>query len=379
MNKKVAGLMISFAGGLLVLAYLKSQPALAHASTARVFNASAGQSCLLPCPTLTFPFTIFTPSPTPRPSITATKIPSRTWTPTVKPSPTRTPTVKPSPTSTVALSSVVIILGAGDIVCGTGSSGAACKQKETSDLLLAINSNRVLALGDNQYEIGALSDFQNFYAPSWGRVKSKTSPVVGNHEYGTSNASGYFTYFGAAAGDPAKGYYSYNLGSWHLIALNSNCSQVGGCSSGSPQYTWLQKDLNASSAACTLAYLHHPLWSSSSYATSAVKPLMQLLYDHGAELVLAGHAHNYERFARQDPNGNANATYGLREIVVGTGGRNFTSFSTVAANSQVRNAATFGVIKLTLASTQYTWQFVPIAGSTWSDGPFTEACHGPHP
>jgi len=273
----------------------------------------------------------------------------------------------------------VIVLGAGDIACGRGSSGASCKQKETSDLLLTINPNRVLALGDNQYEAGALSDFQNFYHPTWGRVKSKTSPVAGNHEYGTSNASGYFAYFGAAAGDPAKGYYSYNLGSWHIIALNSNCARAGGCASGNPQYTWLQNDLNASPAACTLAYLHHPLWSSSSYATPAVKPLMQLLYDHGAELVLAGHAHNYERFARQDPNGNANPTYGLREIVVGTGGRSFTNFSTVAANSQVRNAATFGVIKLTLASTQYTWQFVPIAGSNWSDGPFTEACHGRHP
>jgi len=305
--------------------------------------------------------------------------PSSTRTPTLRPSPTQTPTVRPSSTSTAISSGTVIVLAAGDIACGKGSSGAACKQKETSDLLVAMNPNRVLALGDNQYEDGALSDFQNFYHPAWGRVKSKTSPAVGNHEYGTNNASGYFTYFGAAAGDPAKGYYAYNLGSWRLIALNSNCSQVGGCSAGSPQYTWLQNDLNTNRAACTLAYLHHPLWSSSSYATSSVKPLMQLLYDDGAELVLAGHAHNYERFARQDPNGNANATYGLREIIVGTGGRNFTSFSTVAPNSQVRNATTFGVIKLTLASTQYTWQFVPIAGSNWSDGPFTESCHGPHP
>src|SRR5436190_335193 len=297
MNKKTAGLIISFAAGLLVLAYLKSQPVLNHASTARVFNVSAGHSCLSPCPTVTFPLTLFTPSPTPRPSSTATKIPSRTWTPAIKPSPTRTPTVKPSPTRTptakpnptsaVVSSSTVIILGAGDSACGTGSAGAACKQKQTSDLLLTINPNRVLALGDNQYEAGALSDFQNFYAPSWGRVKSKTSPVVGNHEYGTSQASGYFTYFGAAAGDPAKGYYSYTLGDWRLIALNSNCSRVGGCSAGSPQYTWLQKDLSAHPATCTLAYLHHPLWSSSTYATPAVRPLLQLLYDYGAELVLA--------------------------------------------------------------------------------------------
>lgn len=386
MNKKVAGLILSVASGLLVLVYLKSQPVSAHASTAGVFNGASDYQA-----TVFFPLTIFPISSTPHPSLTSTKIPTRTRTPTLKPSPTRTPTLKPSstwtptvrpsPTSTAVSSGAVIVLGAGDIACGTGSSGSSCQQKETSDLLLAINSNRVLALGDNQYETGALSDFQNFYDPTWGRVKSKTSPVAGNHEYGTStgNASGYFAYFGAAAGDPAKGYYSYNLGSWHLIALNSNCARAGGCEPGNPQYTWLQNDLNANPAACTLAYLHHPLWSSSSYATSIVKPLMQLLYDHGAELVLAGHAHSYERFARQDPNGNANATYGLREIVVGTGGRSFTRFSTVAANSQVRNNSTFGVLKLTLASTQYTWQFVPIAGSSWSDGPFTESCHGPHP
>jgi acid phosphatase type 7 len=386
MHKKAVGVMISFGCGLLVLVYLKSQPMLAHASTARVFNGSSNDRATVFMPLLIVPI-----NPTLRSSLTSTKTPTRTWTPTMKPSPTRTPTIKPSPTqtptvrpsptSTAVSSGAVIVVGAGDIACGGGSSDSSCKQKETSDLLLTINPDRVLALGDNQYETGSLSDFQNFYHPTWGRVKSKTSPVAGNHEYGTStgNASGYFAYFGAAAGDPAKGYYSYNLGSWHLIALNSNCARAGGCSPGNPQYTWLQNDLEANSAACTLAYLHHPLWSSSSFATSIVKPLMQLLYDYGAELVLAGHAHSYERFARQDPNGNANATYGLREIVVGTGGRSFTRFSTVVANSQVRNAETFGVLKLTLASSQYTWQFVPIAGSTWSDGPLTELCHGPHP
>jgi hypothetical protein len=243
--------------------------------------------------------------------------------------------------------------------------------------LLAINPDRVLVLGDIQYETGSLSEFQTFYDPTWGRVKSKTRPVAGNHEYLTAKAAGYFAYFGAAAGEPDKGYYSYNLGDWHIIALNSNCQKVS-CSTSSTQSAWLQNDLQANPDVCTLAYMHHPLWTSSIYNSPNVQPLVQILYDHGVELLLVGHAHNYERFAPQDAAGNLDLAYGLREIVVGTGGRNFTSFGTILPNSEARSK-TFGVIKLTLESTQYTWQFIPIAGSTWSDGPFTEACHGPHP
>lgn len=294
------------------------------------------------------------------------------------PGSTPAPTQQSFPTPSATFSAATVVIGAaGDIVCGSQSHGGACKQMQTSDLLLAMNPSRVLPLGDIQYEDGTLSDFQNFYHPSWGRLKSKTSPVVGNHEYGTNNASGYFAYFGAAAGDPTKGYYSYNLGGWHLIALNSSCSRVGGCGKDDPQYEWLQADLRANTAMCTLAYMHHPLWTSSSLSTTTVQPLVQLLYDHGAELLLAGHAHYYERFARQDAAGNSDPMFGLREFVVGTGGRNFTSFDTILPNSEVRSR-TFGVLKLTLSPTQYTWQFVPIAGSTWSEGPLTELCHGLH-
>jgi len=273
----------------------------------------------------------------------------------------------------------VVVAAAGDVACGTLSQGAACKQMETSDLLLAINPNRVLALGDLQYEDGTLSDFLDFYDPAWGRLKSQTRPAAGNHEYETNEAAGYFSYFGAAAGDPELGYYSYNVGQWHLIALNSNCSRVGGCGKGDPQHIWLKNDLNANAPTCTLAYMHHPLWASSSLWASNVRPLVQLLYDSGVELLLVGHAHNYERFAPQDANGNLDSVFGVREIVVGTGGRNFTSFGTIKPNSEVRDRTSFGVLKLTLAPTHYTWQFVPIPGSTFSDGPVTETCHGPHP
>jgi hypothetical protein len=250
---------------------------------------------------------------------------------------------------------------------------------ETSDLLLAMNPNKVLALGDNQYERGTLSDFRNFYNPSWGRLKAKTRPVAGNHEYLTTGATGYYSYFGAAAGSPVKGYYSYDLGAWHFIALNSNCSYAGGCMAGNPQYTWLKNDLATNTKLCTLAYFHHPLWSSSAYATTSVRPLVQLLYDQGVELLLVGHAHNYERFARQSAAGGLDPAFGIREIVVGTGGRSFTPFGTIVPHSLVRNDTTFGVLKLVLRTGGYSWHFVPIAGSTFSDGPVSEACHGPHP
>jgi acid phosphatase type 7 len=350
MNKNVAALI----GSLVLVFSGLVYTSVAEAST----RACAAKFCVL------LPLVVRNPGSTP--------------VPTKPSSPTATPSFRPSPTPTASFSAATVVIGAaGDIVCGTKSHGGACKQMETSDLLLAMNPDRVLVLGDVQYESGALSDFQNFYHPSWGRVKSKTSPVVGNHEYGTSNASGYFTYFGAAAGDPTKGYYSYNLGGWHIVALNSSCSRVGGCGDDDPQYEWLQADLRANTALCTLAYMHHPLWTSSDLSTSSVQPFVELLYDYGVELLLAGHAHYYERFARQDADGNSDPVYGLREFVVGTGGRNFTSFETILPNSEVRSR-TFGVLKLTLAPTQYTWQFVPIAGSTWSDGPLTELCHGPH-
>jgi hypothetical protein len=258
-----------------------------------------------------------------------------------------------------------VVAAAGDIACdpastyfngGAGANGL-CQQQATSDLLLDPQVAKVLVLGDAQYEDATLSGFRASYDPSWGRVKAKTRPAVGNHEYRQPGARDYFTYFGAAAGDPAKGYYSYDVDGWHIIALNSNCAIVS-CTAGSVQEKWLRADLAANPAACTLAYWHHPRYSSGKHGnSSAVKPLYQALYDAGAEVVLAGHDHSYERFARQDASGVAEDR-GLRSFVVGTGGKNHYPIATPKANSEVRDGDSHGVLKLTLRPDGYDWQFV---------------------
>ena len=242
----------------------------------------------------------------------------------------------------------------------------------------------MLDLGDNQYYCGGYQAFLQSYDLSWGRVKSITHPVVGNHEYLTSGgtgcdegneaASGYFQYFGAAAGDPGHGYYSFDLGAWHIIALNSSCIDVGGCKPGSAQYTWLQDDLAAHKNLCTLAYWHIPLFSSGGRAAALSQPFWQLLYDNDVDLILNGHDHIYERFAPQDPNGAADSSRGIREFIVGTGGSDHTTLEQLAANSEVRNIDTFGVLKLTLHATGYDWKFLPEAGKTFTDSG-SEACH----
>jgi hypothetical protein len=275
-----------------------------------------------------------------------------------------------------------VIAAAGDIACdpssssfngGNGTSGA-CRQKYTSDLLVNANLAAVLPLGDNQNYCGGYQAYLQAYDLSWGRVKSITRPAVGNHEYLTSGgtdcasgAAGYFNYFGAAAGQPSQGYYSYNIGAWHLIVLNSNCSSAGGCDSSSPQGQWLQADLAANQNLCTLAYWHIPLFSSGGRASSNMRVLWQILYDHNVELVMHGHDHIYERFAPQTANGTLDIARGIRSFIVGTGGNNHTSLASIAANSEVRNTDTFGVLKLTLHPASYDWQFVPEAGKMFTD------------
>ncbi len=287
-----------------------------------------------------------------------------------------------------------VIAAAGDIACdplqssfngGLGTS-STCHMRNTSDLMLGAGLAAVLPLGDNQYYCGSLRAFQQSYGPSWGRLLAITHPAVGNHEYLTTpaadrtdctaangGAAGYFDYFGAAAGQRGQGYYSYDLGSWHLIALNSNCSSAGGCSNTSPQGKWLAADLAASAKPCTLAYWHIPLYSSGGRANANSKALWTQLYNAHADVVLTGHDHTYERFALQNATAGADPA-GIREFVVGTGGANHTSFTTVAANSQVRDASTFGVLMMTLRSTGYDWSFVPEAGKTFRDSGST-ACH----
>jgi Calcineurin-like phosphoesterase len=266
-----------------------------------------------------------------------------------------------------------VIAAAGDIACGAGSS-EVCAQQATANVIAGIAPTAVVPLGDNQYENGSLSDYQQYYGPSWGKFRAITRPVVGNHEYGTANAAGYFDYFNGVgavtgpAGPRGKGYYSFDLGGWHVVALNSNCSAVGGCSAGSPEETWLRNDLATHPARCTLAVMHHPRWSSDSWGaqTTEVGPLVQALYDGHTDLMLSGHAHTYERFGRQNPSGAADQTKGLTEIIAGTGGYSEFDFLTPKANSIV-HALAVGVLKLTLHPTTYDLQFIPTAGSSFKD------------
>ena len=273
------------------------------------------------------------------------------------------------------------IAAAGDIACdpksrafGAGDgSGLRCRQRATSDLLDA-RYVRVLALGDLQYEDGSYSRFVDSYDPTWGRVKPITAPVPGNHEYRTAGARGYYRYFGVAAGDPAKGYYSFDLAGWHLIALNSNCSPVGGCSEGSAQEEWLRADLAASSATCTLAYWHHPRFSSGYHGSdSRYSPFWQALYEADADVVLVGHDHDYERFAPQTARGVLDRSRGIRQFVVGTGGKNLRAFWSVRANSEVRDVSSIGVLELTLGEGAYAWRFRPAVGSFTDSG--SANCH----
>jgi hypothetical protein len=286
-----------------------------------------------------------------------------------------------------------VIAAAGDIACDPGSgsfnsgngTSSACRQKYTSDLLVNRGLAGVLALGDVQYEDATLSKFQSSYDLSWGRVKSITHPAVGNHEYATYGAAGYFDYFngvgvqtGVAGDRLGRGYYSFDIGSWHLISLNSNCNDVYlGCGPGSPQEKWLRSDLASHPAACTLAFMHHPVFTSGAHApgVTTLRPLYQALYDHGADLLLVGHDHNYERFAPQTTDGVLDRSRGVREFVVGTGGKVLYAQGTPLPNSEVRNNTSFGVLELTLHPTSYEWRFVPAAGSTFTDSG-SEACRG---
>jgi hypothetical protein len=263
-----------------------------------------------------------------------------------------------------------VLVGAGDIASCSWTGDEA-----TANLLDAIPGT-VFTAGDNAYPNGSSSAFTDCYGPSWGRHKSRTKPATGNHEYETTGASAHFSYFGAAAGDPTKGYYSYNLGSWHVVVVNSNCSQVGGCGAGSPQEQWVRQDLAANTLPCTAAYWHHPLFTSGVGHSNAteMRPIFQALYDYNAEVTLSGHNHNYERFAPQDPNSNLDTARGVREFVVGTGGAPLYGFATIQPNSQVRNGDTFGVLKLTLKANGYDWKFVPEAGKTFSDSG-SGTCH----
>ena len=263
-----------------------------------------------------------------------------------------------------------VLIGAGDIADCTDLSGAEATAK-----LLEQNTGTVMAVGDLAYPDGSKENF-DCYDKTWGRVKARTRPAVGNHEFHSTGATFYFKYFGAAAGDAKEGYYSYELGTWHIVVLNSECAEVGGCNAGSRQEKWLRGDLAAHPVACTLAYWHKPLFSSGGKHGDdpEIKPLWRALYEANADVVVNGHDHDYERFAPQDADAKADAQRGIREFVAGTGGKNHRPFADPHANSEVRNADAFGVLKLTLKPGGYDWQFIPEPGKNFTDAG-SGVCH----
>src|SRR6185503_13112408 len=269
----------------------------------------------------------------------------------------------PAPVNAVA---PVTLVGAGNI--------ARCDRTtdDATGRLLDNISGTVFTTGDNVYNSGSSSDFSNCYGPSWGRHRGRTRPAAGDLDYQTSGAAGYYGYFGPTAGTATQGFYSYDLGDWHIVVLNSAIDM----SVGSVQEQWLRADLAARSTRCTLAYWHHPRFSSySTYLRAEVKPLWDALYEFGAELVLNGHYRLYERFAPQTPAGALDPATGIRQITVGTGGISTNSFGTTQPNSEVRRSGVYGVLKLTLGTDTYQWQFVPVAGTTFNESG-SGTCHG---
>lgn len=280
-----------------------------------------------------------------------------------------------------------MVVAVGDIACKPGDTGHSCQQSATEAIAQKQNPDAVFVLGDNQYEDGSLSEYDGAgaYNSTWGVFNPIVHPVPGNHEYGTSGAAGYFGYFGPTISNPlgTNGYYSFNLGNWHIVALNSNCTDSG-CGDAldggttSAQLTWLNKDLAderaANPNACVLAMWHHPLFSAGwTSGAPNVAPLFDALYNAHADVVLNGHDHLYERFAQLDGSGNATAN-GVREFVVGTGGESLNGFKFPRPSSlQAWDTSDFGVLVLTLSSSSYSWKFVTAGGAT---DPGSATCHG---
>jgi alkaline phosphatase len=262
-----------------------------------------------------------------------------------------------------------VLAGAGDI------ASCASDGREATARLLDRIPGTVFTLGDNAYPDGSAARLARCYGPAWGRHRDRTRPVMGNHDYLTRHGQPYFDYFGASAGDPRYGYYSYDLGGWHIVVLNSNCDEVA-CDAGSAQLRWLDGDLSASHARCTIAMWHHPLYTSGREHGPAdwMRPVFQTLYDHGVELNLTGHNHNYERFVPMDGYGHEDDARGVLPIVVGTGGASHYSFGRIRPGSVVRDSRSYGVLKLTLHANWYEYAFVPVAGSTFIDSG-TATCH----
>jgi calcineurin-like phosphoesterase family protein len=278
-----------------------------------------------------------------------------------------------------------LVAAVGDIACDpqdpafNGGIGTvdACHMRQTAQIVANASPDLLLVIGDAQYNSATLAEFRASYEPSWGQFKDITRPVPGNHEYGSRNAADYFSYFGAAAGDPQKGYYSFNIGAWHVIALNSNCTEPGvNCAVGFAQEGWLRADLQAHRNRCVLAFWHHEAFGSGQHGNHpTVRPFFNALYEMGADLVLVGHEHDYERFAPQTPDGGLDTVRGIRQFLVGTGGRDLQALrKQLKPNSEASQDTTYGVLMLRLHPTSYDWEFTPEAGKTFRDTG-SQACH----
>ena len=275
--------------------------------------------------------------------------------------------VPASPAASASPSVEAVLVGAGDI--------ASCSHNDDSATAALVEgiAGTVFTAGDNAYENGSADQFRDCYDPTWGRFRDRTRPAPGNHDWETEDLAGYLGYFGAAAAPDGTSWYSYELGSWHVIVLDSDCAKVGGCGAESVQGRWLAADLAASSATCTLAIWHHPRFSSGFHGNDQeVAPFWTALYAAGADLIVNGHDHDYERFAPQDPSGNVGPR-GIREFVVGTGGAELRPFEEIRANSELRVSVAHGVIRFDLHPGSYGWQFIPTTGDLHDSG--NAPCH----
>jgi hypothetical protein len=262
----------------------------------------------------------------------------------------------------------VVLMAAGSIATCTNQNDEA-----TAAVLDGI-SGWVVALGDNAYPDGSLATYQTCYEPTWGRHRSRTWAALGNHEYDLGNADGAFDYYGARAGPRGLGYYSFELGSWHIIVLNSNWTYVS-TEKGSPQEQWLRSDLAANRTNCTLVVWHHPRFYQGSWNKNAsVKPFWDALYEVGADVVVNAHFHIYERYAPQTPDGVMDPGRGIRQFIAGTGGGGHDALVQAAPNVEVRDNTSYGVLKLSLETESYIWEFVPADGSAFRDSG-SARCH----
>lgn len=261
-----------------------------------------------------------------------------------------------------------VLIGAGDI--------ADCSRDADAETaaLLAAQPGIVFTAGDNVYPAGSAAQFADCYGPTWGQELARTRPVPGNHDHLSAGLAGYLGYFGDAAAPEGTTWYSYDVGAWHVIALDSSCALAGGCTPESPQGRWLAADLAATDALCTLAIWHHPRFSSGQHGSDAsVAPFWDALHAAGADVIVNGHDHDYERFAPQGPDGVRDPTGGIRQFVVGTGGAELRAFGTQAANSELRAAGYFGVLRLVLHDASYEWSFLTTAGPVLDAG--NTNCH----